>query len=90
MLKLMKNCFGDWKIFIDSEGNEIKWDFIKELCELQKKGLSAGNKLKKEHIKYWKMKIKVSLAAQTLSSSVADSISFCNKQLNLLQFIISE
>lgn len=87
MLKLMRNCFGDWKMFQDSEGNKIKWDFIKELCELQEKErLSAGNKLKKEHIKYWKMKMKVSLAAQTLSSSVADSISFCGKQLNLLQF----
>lgn len=24
ILKLMRNCFGDWKIFQDSEGNEIK------------------------------------------------------------------
>lgn len=64
MFKLMRNCFGDWKMFQDNEGNEIKWDFIKELCELQEKeGLSAGNKLKKEHIKYWKIKMKVSLAA---------------------------
>lgn len=91
MLKLVQNYFGDWKVFRDGEGNDINWDFIKELYYLQEeKGLLSGNKLKKEHIRYWKMKMKVSLAAQTLSSSVADSISFCDKQLSLPKFKNSE
>ena len=34
--------------------------------------------------------MKVNLAAQTLSTSVADSIEFCNKTLNLEQFKESE
>ena len=34
--------------------------------------------------------MKVNLAAQTLSNSVADSIEFCNKTLNLEQFKESE
>lgn len=42
--------------------------------------------MKTAHIRYWKIKMKVALAAQTLSDSVADSIEFCDKYLNLPEF----
>lgn len=42
------------------------------------------------HIQYWKMKMKVALAAQTLSSSVADAIEFCTRDLILPEFQGSE
>jgi hypothetical protein len=44
-----------------------RWDFIEKLHEVQEQaGLRAGNKLRKAHIEFRKMKMKVSLAAQTL------------------------
>ena len=80
MLKLVRNTLGDLKVFKDSNGNLIEWKFVEALAELQEKeGLRAGNKLRIAHIRYWKMKI--TLAAQTLSASVADAIEFCKKIL---------
>ncbi len=49
-------------------------------------GLHAANKLKNPHIEWRKQKMKVSIAAQTLSNSVADAIDFCREELNLNQF----
>ncbi|EZA47328.1 THAP domain-containing protein [Ooceraea biroi] len=78
MLKLFRNCLGYMKELHDSEGKKIEWRFITALAYLQEQeGLRAGNRLKIAHIQYWKMKMKVALAAQTLSSSVADAIEFC-------------
>ncbi|EZA47211.1 THAP domain-containing protein [Ooceraea biroi] len=91
MLKLFRNCLGDIKELHDSEGKKIEWRFITTLAYLQEqKGLRAGNRLKIAHIQYWKMKIKVALAAQTLSSSVADAIEFCARDLGLSEFQGSE
>ena len=51
--------------------------------ELQEKeGLRLANKLRSLHV-YWKpAKIKVNLAAQTLSSSVADALEYCEDKLH--------
>jgi len=74
MLKLIRNTFGDWEILEDYEGNKIEWKYIRQLAYLQEsEGLRAGNKINLKHICYYKMKMKVNLAAQTLSQSVADS-----------------
>lgn len=91
LLKLMRNSLGAQKVLKDRSGNSIEWRYIENLQRLQEEeGLRAGNKLKKRHIQYWKMKMKVSLAAQTLSSSVADSIEICNLDLHLKEFEGSE
>lgn len=42
-----------------------------------KEGLRLGNKLTSKQIKWYENKMKVSLAAQTLSRSVSDSLKFC-------------
>lgn len=87
MLKLIRNTFGDEKLFIDYEGNKIEWRYIKQLAHLQEnEGLRAGNKLNLRHIQYYKMKMKVNLAAQTLSQSAADSLETCVKELKLPAF----
>ena len=39
-------------------------------------GFRFGNKLSKKHIEYKRLKMNVSIAAQTLSSSVADALEF--------------
>ena len=55
--------------------------------ELQSsEGLRAANKLHERHIQWNRQKMKVKLAAQTLSSSVADAIAFCDETLHLPKF----
>ena len=77
MLKLARNTLGDMKVLADKDGELIRWDQIVALNELQQKqGLHLANKLRMAHIQYHKQKIKVSMAAQTLSNSVADAIEF--------------
>ena len=69
----------------------FRWDFIKCLHQLQTdEGLRAGNQLKKSHINWKQQRMKVNLAAQVLSRSVADAISFCREDLQLPQFKGSE
>ena len=58
-----------------------------ELQKLQdQEGLRLGNKLRAAHIQWWQQKMKVNLAAQALSSSVADALEYCTNVLKLKQF----
>ena len=78
MIKLVRNTWSDWKVLRDKDGNTIEWKFIVRLQELQEKeGLRLANKLRSAHIDWKPQKMKVNLAAQTLSSSVADAIEWC-------------
>ena len=87
MLKLMRNTLAEKKVLIDCDQHEIKWQYIKDLQELQgKEGVRAGNRLSDRHIQWSQQKMKVRLAAQTLSSSVADSLEFCQKDLCIPNF----
>ena len=45
-----------------------------------------GNKLRKQHIFYYNPKLKVKLATQLLSQSVADALRFCKNNLMLKEF----
>ncbi len=91
MLKLARNSLGDLSSFFSPSGQKIEWKFIKQLYELQKvEGLKLGNKLSSSHTEYGKTKMNVSLAAQTLSSSVADAIEFLSKGMKLPNFAGSE
>ena len=78
MLKLGRNALGELKVLVDASGNKIEWKFIENLHEIQvQEGLKlGGNKLSRQHIAYHKNKMKVRLAAQTLSNSVATAIEF--------------
>jgi hypothetical protein len=68
-----------------------RWHYIQQLHHLQtSEGLKAGNKLSDSHINFYRQKMKVSLAAQTLSQSVADAIDFCRDSLKLPEFKDSE
>lgn len=71
----------------DIEGNFIKWEFIEKLDILQNsEGLHLGNKLRKAHLNFFKQKMKVRLAVQLLSQSVAASLSYCQDELKLEEF----
>src|SRR6218665_3571433 len=84
MLKLIRNTLTEKSIILDSKGNEIKWNYLRELQSSE--GLRAANKLHERHIQWHRQKMKVKLAAQTLSSSVADAIAFCDETLHLPKF----
>lgn len=76
MLKLARNALADKRIFGSSEG-EVNWKFIENLNELQnEEKLKFANNLSDNHICFQNRKMKVSLAAQTLSSSVANALEF--------------
>lgn len=60
MLKLVRNNWARLGQFIDPNGNVVDFNFIKNLNYVQEKeGLTAGTKLKKKHIQWYKQKMKV-------------------------------
>lgn len=52
----------------------------------EQEGLHLANKLRNAHVKFVKQIMKVKLAVQTFSNSVADAIEFC-EEINLEQFL---
>jgi len=81
MLKLCRNTLGDWQTLYDKDGQEIKWDLFKQLVILQENAeLHLATKIRSRHINFFKEKMKVKLAAQTLSESVAKALTYCSEQ----------
>ena len=71
MVKLTRNMLDAYRIIISSSGS-IEWEYIRKLNNVQEKsGLHLANKLTFKHVNFSNQKMKVSLAAQTLSRSVA-------------------
>lgn len=89
MIKLARNAIADYGTFTYN-GQCIKWEYITQLYNLQKKlTFKLKNRLSSQCI-YWKQnKMKVKYAAHTLSSSVASAIEFL-KEEGLEQFKNSE
>ena len=69
-----------------------KWSYISALYEYQhKQGFKIlGNRITKKHINFGRHKMKVSLAAQTLSGSVADALDHLRMDLKVQHFAGSE
>jgi len=89
MLKLARNALADKKIFKSEEGN-INWMYISDLNDIQNSiGFKFANKLTSRHIHYRNSIMKVNLAAQVLSSGVADAIQYLQNK-NEEQFQNSE
>ena len=79
---LESGCF-----FNNKSGERINWQYVKELHNLQcTDNLVLANKLKGKHVNCDNNKMNVKLAAQVLSSSVAEAIDFANENLKLPQF----
>ena len=69
MLKLVCNTLGDLKFLHDKDGNLIQWQYLVNLHHLQEsQGLHLANKLRSAHIYWQPQKMKVNLAAQSLSA----------------------
>ena len=91
MLKLARNALAHLGTIVDGDGNKIKWHHIEKLEKLQEvEGLNLANKLSSNHLKFQKHKMNVRLAAQTLSSSVANAIEFLDKSAHLPMFCDSQ
>lgn len=87
IIKPIRNSLATVSHLIDADGQSVKWAYIQALDALQREeGLRLGNKLTKTHIQWPKQKMKVRLAVQTLSASVADALDFCEQVLKLPHF----
>jgi len=83
MLKLVRNTFSDLQLLVDDENKEVRWFYIKKLLDVQEEsGIRAANKLTVNHIQFNKHKMKVKLAAQVFSNSVADALDFLRDDMN--------
>lgn len=72
MMKLVRNTFESKRLILDNEGRKIKWQFLINLLKLQSsKTLTFANKLTPRHIDFRNQVMKVKLATQLLSKSVA-------------------
>ena len=91
MLKLARNALASMGSFYDQGGGKIQWKFFQHLHNLQEnEGLKLGNKFSAQHLQYQKHKMNVRLAAQTLSSSVANAIEFLDISMKQTEFKNSE
>eukprot|EP00102_Acyrthosiphon_pisum_P025738 XP_016662948.1 PREDICTED: uncharacterized protein LOC107884719 [Acyrthosiphon pisum] len=57
------------------------------MIKLETEGAHLANKLRKQHIHYHKQKMKVKLATQLISQSVADALKFLKNNLCLPDFL---
>lgn len=87
MLKLVRNAFASMKILWDKDDGIIRWDHIESLIHLQEtEGLHAATKIRRRHLNWQREKMKVSIAAQILSTSVANALLFCEQDLQIDKF----
>lgn len=68
MLKLVRNSFASKKIFLNKNNEKIEWKYVNRLQEIQ---IRTENKLTNRHINFRNQIMKVKLASQLLSNSVA-------------------
>lgn len=78
MMKLVRNSFESSKVFIDDNKNLVKWSNLVKLNKLQEKEhLHLAIKLR--HTFFQNQKMKVRLATQLMSDSVASALDFCSQ-----------
>ena len=86
MLKLARNAFAHLSTFCTPSGDRISWEYVLALHHTQQEDiLHLDNKLKAKHVEWQNHKMKVNIAAQTLSHSVSAAITFL-RNLKLPQF----
>lgn len=79
MLKLVRNAFATLRK-IDGPDGVIDFGYIEKLVKLQEEtGLHLANKVRRAHLNWRNMKMKVKLAAQLLSRSTADSLEYAKR-----------
>ena len=80
--KLSWNDPGDVDVYMDGLVIPATWNDIKELSVFQENiGIKVANKLTEAHVNYKNNKMKVRLATQVLSDSVADGLMYMHTVL---------
>lgn len=75
--KLVRNTLASQEIIIDGQNGQIEWKYFVELEKCSHgNGFIIVNKLNRKHIEWQQRKMKVRLAVETLSASVADSMEY--------------
>lgn len=75
MIKLCRNIFADKNLY--STSGKISFEYVRNLHKMQEEiGFKFANRLNSTHIDYSNKKMKVSLAAQVISCSVANAIDY--------------
>lgn len=88
MLKLIRNCLASQGSLSNADDDKIEWKYFENLVNFQnQEGLKAGTKIKDRHINWEREKMKVKIAAQTFSNSVADALIYLNRDLKEPQFV---
>lgn len=73
MIKLVRRYFAYQNLYY--KGDRLKWELIEKLAKRQDNdNFELGNKLSRDHICFSTAPMKVSLAVQTISNSVADTL----------------
>lgn len=81
MLKLVRNAIGTYKVLYDKNDNKIEWKYFEELERFRsEKGYALAHKLTKKHIQWYRAPMRVHLATETLSNSVANAMDFLNSK----------
>ena len=90
MVHSVKNVRNAWKVrrvLKNSKGEMIDWTYLERLvCIQEREHLHCANKLTSYHLNFENQKMKVSLATQLFSRSVAKSLEFCRETLKLKDF----
>lgn len=73
MIKLVRNRLCAKEVLYDG-GNEICWEYFVNLVRMDDRGFNLTHKMNQVHIDWSRKKMKVDIAAQTLSESTAASI----------------
>lgn len=85
ILKLARNILANNSV-LESDTGYIRWDHIRNLFKVQKDlTLKLANKLSMAHVNWHNNKMRVQYVAQTLSSSMADSLQYL-KNINFPGF----
>ena len=83
----MRNCLGEYGVLFGSDGLPVKWSFIEGLHDQQlHDNLFLAYKLSARHIDFTKKQMSVKLAAETLSTSVADAIEYLREDKKIPEF----
>ena len=77
MIKLIRNTWASLKILEWKGKGQAHWFYIERLVEIQNThGLVLANKLTNRHVQFHQQKMKVYLATQIFSKSVAEALRF--------------
>lgn len=76
MLKLIRNCLHKKSVLYDNNNRKIEWAYFEKLVFCKEKKGFQTHKLNKAHIEFTNNQMKVNLAAELFSRSVANSMEY--------------